>query len=394
VRDGLRRSWRGAWALDPGTAFCNHGSFGACPTAVLAEQRRLQDLLETDPVQFFDRLLEGLLDEARAALASFVGADPGGLAFIRNATTGVNALLRSLPLGAGDEILVTDHGYEACRLAASRVAAEAGASVRVAGIPSVVAGPEEVVERVLRSATRRTRIAVVDHVTSPTALVFPVEDLVAGLAGRGIEVIVDGAHGPGQVAAAAAVPGATGYAGNCHKWMCAPKGAGFLWVRPDLRDRVLPPVTSHGEEYRRPGRPWLHDRFDWVGTEDPTPYLCVPAAIRHLETLVEGGWPAIRERNRRLALAARSRLAGLGLEPAGPEEMVGSMAALRLPRSVPPESARDEARRLAARLYDEHRVQAPVTRRRGSGDLMVRFSAHLHTSLADVERLGAAVAAL
>jgi isopenicillin-N epimerase len=390
----LHDSMRTAWGLDPSVAFCNHGSFGACPSAVLAEQRRLQDLLEADPVHFFDRRLEGMLDAAREALAGFVAADPEGLVFVRNATTGVSVLLRALPIGEGDEILVTSHGYEACRLSALRVAGEAGASVRAAPIPGAVAGPEDVVEAVLGSVTGRTRAAVVDHVTSPTALVFPVEALVAGLTARGIEVIVDGAHGPGQVTVEAAGLGAAGYAGNCHKWMCAPKGAGFVWVRPDLRERVLPPATSHGEGHRRPGRSRLHDRFDWVGTEDPTPYLCVPAAIRSLEELVVGGWPAIRDRNHRLALAGRERLAGLGLEPSGPEEMVGAMAALRLPRTVPPGSARDEARRLAARLYDEHRVQAAVTWRRGSGDLMVRLSAHLHTSLEDVERLAAALAAV
>jgi len=390
----LHDSFRDAWGLDPSVAFCNHGSFGACPTAVLAEQRRLQDLLEADPAHFFDRRLEGMLDAAREALAGFVGADPGGLVFVRNATTGVGAMLRALPLAAGDEILVTDHGYEACRLAAVRVAGEAGASVGSASIPSVVEGPGRVVEAVLEAVTPRTRVAVVDHITSPTALVFPVEALVAALADRGIEVIVDGAHGPGQVVVEAGRSGAAGYTGNCHKWMCAPKGAGFLWVRPDLRDRVVPPVTSHGEGYPRPGRSRLHDRFDWVGTEDPTPYLSVPAAIRHLGGLVEGGWPAILERNHRLAAAARERLAGLGLEPSGPEEMVGSMAALRLPGTVAPEGARDEARRLIARLYDEHRVQTAVTWRRGSGDLMIRFSAHLHTTLGDAERLATAIAAL
>ncbi len=389
MTDDLRRSHRRYWALDPDVAFCNHGSFGACPRAVLDVQRRLSDEMESDPVRFLARRAADALDEARDRLASFVGADPAGVVFVRNATTGVNTVLRSCSLGAGDEILLTDHGYEAVRLAAARVAAATGATVRVARIPVPVGSPSDVLEAVTAAVTRRTRLAIIDHVTSPTGLVVPIAGIVAVLAERGVDVLVDGAHAPGQVDVEVEAIGAAAYTGNCHKWMCAPKGAGFLWLRDDLRDRIRPLVVSHGEGHGRPGRSRLHDRFDWIGTEDPTPYLCVPAAIDHVGSLLDGGWAAVRDRNRRLALAGRELLIGHGMEPVGPAEMVGSMAAVVIGRTDPG-AARETANRLSALLYDEHGVQAPVTWRHGADELMLRLSAHLHTSLDDLERLAAA----
>ena len=259
--------WRSHWPLDPGIAFCNHGSFGACPTAVLEAQQRLREEMERDPVGFVRSRREALWDEARRRFAAFVGADSEGTVLVRNATTGVNTVLRSWPLRPGDEVLVTDHGYRACTLAAQRVAADTGATVRVAelGVPA-----RDVVDRVLGAVTSRTRLAVLDHVTSPTGLVLPIADLVRELAAQGVETIVDGAHAPGMVDTEAGSLGAAAYTGNGHKWMCAPKGAAFLWVREDLREDLRPLVTSHGEAVRRPGRSHLHDRFDWSGTDDPT----------------------------------------------------------------------------------------------------------------------------
>lgn len=370
--------WRSHWPLDPGTAFCNHGSFGACPTAVLEEQQRLRDEMERDPVGFMRTRREALWDEARGRFADFVGADAEGTVLVRNATTGVNTVLRSWPLRPGDEVVVTDHGYRACTLAARRVASDTGANVRVAqlGTPA-----HDVVDRVLGAVTTRTRLAVIDHVTSPTGLVLPIADLVRELAARGVETVVDGAHAPGMVDTDAGSLGAAAYTGNGHKWMCAPKGAAFLWVRKDLRDDVRPLVTSHGEGVRRPGRSRLHDRFDWSGTDDPTAFLAVPAAIDTLAGMIEGGWPAIRERNTRLAAWGRARLADAGFTPAGPQDGIGSMAAAL----VSPSMTADEGLALEDRLFDEHRVRAPIT---FVGDAAhVRLSVHLHTDEDDIDRL-------
>ncbi|MGH6691474.1 MAG: aminotransferase class V-fold PLP-dependent enzyme, partial [Gammaproteobacteria bacterium] len=234
------------WPLDPDVGFLNHGSFGACPTEVLRYQQVLRNELEAGPVRFLSRELDDRLDAARAALAAFVGADPDDLGFVVNATTGINAVLRSLSFKPGDELLTTDHAYNACRNTLNFVAAREGVQVVVATVPFPLASPDEVVEAVLAQVTRRTRLAMLDHVTSPTGLVLPLERLIAELSARGIEVLVDGAHAPGMLPLDLGTLGATYYSGNCHKWICAPKGSAFLWVRRDCQAYVHPATISHG----------------------------------------------------------------------------------------------------------------------------------------------------
>ena len=231
------------WPLERGLAFLNHGSFGACPTEVLRHQSALRAEMEAEPVRFLSRELDDRLDAARTALAAFVGAAPEDLAFVTNATSGVNAVLRSLPLGPDDELLTTDHAYKACWNTLEFVAERARARVVVAPIPFPLSSPDEVVGAVLSRVTARTRLALLDHVTSPTALILPIERLIAELGRRGIDVLVDGAHAPGMLPLDLGALGAAYYSGNCHKWLCAPKGSAFLWVRRDRRQRG--PAAHH-----------------------------------------------------------------------------------------------------------------------------------------------------
>src|SRR3990167_1371429 len=284
---------RELWPLERGVIFLNHGSFGACPAEVLRQQAALRDEMEAEPVRFLSRELDDRLAGARQALAAFVGADADDLAFVANATGGVNAVLRSLRFSPGDELLTTDHAYNACRNALDFAASRAGARVLVAMIPFPLAAPEEVVEAVLAHVTPRTRLALLDHITSPTGLVLPIERLVAALAGRGVEVLVDGAHAPGMVPLDLGVLGAAYYSGNCHKWLCAPKGSAFLWVRRDRQPDIRPLTISHGASATRPGRSRFRLEFDWTGTDDPTAWLTVPRAIEYLGSLLPGGWPEL-----------------------------------------------------------------------------------------------------
>jgi len=384
------------WGLDPEITFLNHGSFGACPLAVLEHQRQLRERMERQPVQFLARELEPLLDEARAELASFLGAAAEDLAWLSNATTGVNAVLQSLAFGPGDELLTTDHEYNACRNALEHVAGRSGATVVVAPVPFPLGSPDEVVDAVLSRVTARTRLALIDHVTSPTGLVLPIERLVRELAGRGVETLVDGAHAPGMLELSLDELGAAYFTGNCHKWLCAPKGAAFLHVRRDRRNRVRPLVISHGANSPRRDRSRYHLEFDWTGTDDPTAWLSVPAAIRFMGGLVEGGWPELRRRNRRLALQARDELCrALGVEPGCPDEMVGSMAALPLPPGAAGSTTSalytDE---LQSAMLRQFRIEVPIIPWPAPPARLVRISAQVYNRPEQYRRLAAALVEL
>jgi isopenicillin-N epimerase len=380
------------WPLDASVIFLNHGSFGACPTEVLRHQTALRAEMEANPVRFLSRELDDGLAAARQTLAGFVGAEADDLAFITNATSGVNAVLRSLSLAAGDELLTTDHTYTACKNTLDFVARRTGATVVVATLPFPVAVADDVVAAVMAKVTDRTRLALLDHVTSPTALVLPIERLIAELGARGVDVLVDGAHAPGMVALDLGALGAAYYAGNCHKWLCAPKGAAFLWVRRDRQQDVHPLTISHGASVTRAGRSRFRLEFDWTGTDDPTPWLTVPKAIEYLGSLVAGGWPALRARNRDLALEARRLLCEVaGTPPPCPDMMVGSIASVRLPDGLTTDIGWRRPDPLQGRLYDRWGIEVPVMSWRAAPQRLIRISAQLYNSREDYARLAEAL---
>lgn len=376
------------WTIDPSVTFINHGSFGACPKRVLHEQDELRALLEREPLQFMMKELPTRMEKARNELAAYLGADADGLAFVHNATTGCNTVLRSLEFEPGDEILVTSHGYPACNNAADFVAARSGAELVVAQLPFPLESADQVVDAIVDAASDRTRFAMVDHITSASGLVLPIAEIVEALESRGIETLVDGAHAPGMVDLDIDALGATYYTGNCHKWLCAPKGAAFLWVAPERRESIRPLTISHGATAPTDERSRFLNEFDWTGTQDFTPYLCVPRCIDFLKALVPGGWDGIRERNRALALEARDMLCDvLDVDPPAPDEMIGMLAAVPLPDSdadEPPEIGADP---LQEKLFREANIEVQLFPYPEFPGRVIRISAALYNSRDDYEHL-------
>ena len=390
------------WMLDPAITFLNHGSFGASPRPVLDAQVAWRDQLESEPVRFLARELDGRLATAREALGGFVGADPDDLAFITNATGGANAVIRSLTFEAGDEIVSTDHEYNAVLNVLRYVAERDGARVIIVELPFPAISPDDVVERILGAVTERTRLAVMSHVTSPTALILPVERIVPALAERGIDTLVDGAHAPGMLALDIDALGAAYYTGNLHKWVCAPKGSAFLHVRRDRQAGVRPGTISHGLNAPVRDRSRFRLEFDWQGTLDPTAWLSVPAAIDFVGALVEGGWPAVMARNHELALHGRDALADAlgGPHLGSPTPMIGAMAALPLPRGGPfggieaTGSSPLDTDPLQQVLYDRFGIEVPIgawpvpaVNAAGPATRFIRVSAALHNDTTDMDRL-------
>jgi len=380
---------RSHWRLDPEVVFLNHGSFGACPRVVLEEQSRLRAQLEAEPVRFMVHEREPLLAEARRVLAAFVGAAPEDVAFVRNATEGCNAVLRSLHFERGDEILVTSHGYHAVSNCARFVASRAGAKVVVAEVPFPIASEDEALEAILGAVTARTKLAVVDHVTSPTGLVLPIARVVTALEERGVDTLVDGAHAPGMVPLDLSGLGAAYYTGNLHKHCCAPKGAALLHVRRDRQEGVHPPVISHGFDSPRDRSRFLEE-MDWTGTADPSAWLSVPKALEVLAEL-GGGWEALRARCRGLALEGRRILMdALGVPEPAPESMVGFLGSVPLPDASPAPSRRSlDPLQLA--LYERHRIEVPIAPWPAAPKRLVRISAHLYNQRSEYVALAEAL---
>lgn len=343
-------------------------------------------------MQFLWRRFEERLGPARVELAKFVGARSRDLAFITNTTTGVNAVARSLKLRRGDEVLTTNHDYNACHNVLIETARRSGAKIISARVPFPLRHADEVVEAILRAVTPRTRLAMLDHITSDTAVIFPIARLVRELEARGVDTLMDGAHAPGMVTIDLQKLQPAYYTGNLHKWVCAPKGAAFLWAREDKQADLQPAVISHGNNRTRRGYTEFQDRFDWAGTFDPTAWFCVGEAIRWMGKLLPGGWRALRERNHALAIEARRLLCKqLEVEPPCPENMLGAMATVPLPERFQnaPRAGKIDLEQL--RLYDEFGIEVPFNRAGEPERRYFRVSAQIYNSLADYRFLARAL---
>jgi isopenicillin-N epimerase len=382
-------SFRAQWQLDPEVDFLNHGAFGACPRAVLAEQDAWRARLENEPVRFMVHELEPALDRAREAVARFVGAAPKDLVFVTNTTVGVNTVLASLALRPGDEILITDHGYNACNNAARYWAERAGARVAVASVRVPVTDPGEVVADVVAALTPRTRVAIVDHVTSPTGLVLPAAAIVRALRERGVLSLIDGAHAPGMLPLDLEALGADYYVGNLHKWCCTPKGSAIVVTRPEHQTSLRPLVISHGANTSRTDRSRYWLEFDWVGTVEPSPFLAAPRALEFLASLLPGGIPALQAHNHELVLRARELLLEVvGGVPLCPSSMLGSLATVVLPAG--PQAPGFASSPFCEPLYTElqkRRFQVLTAFWPAAPRRFLRVTAQIYNELSQYERL-------
>jgi isopenicillin-N epimerase len=383
---------RDNFLLSPDLVFLNHGSFGACPREVFADYQRWQLELESNPVEFLGRRSAGLLGQARAQLAAYLGARSADMVFVPNATTGVNIVARSLALQPGDEVLSTDHEYGACDATWHRVCVAAGARYRRVEVP-LPFDEASWTERLLAAVTPQTRLIFASHISSTTALIFPVQQLCAAARQRGIPTLIDGAHAPGHLTLNLDEIGADFYTGNCHKWLCAPKGSAFLHVRPERQPQIDATVVSWGyvaddtapsghtgfDAYT--GHTTLERRLQWQGTRDIAAFLAVPAAIAFQQ---QHGWPVWRLRSHEMACETRRRVAQRnGLAAVAPDSAYGQMV------TIPVRTTDTEG--LRRHLFEQHRIEIPVTQH--AGHTFVRVSVQAYNTQAELDTLVDALAA-
>ena len=376
------------WGLDPNTVFLNHGSFGATPIAVLEEQDRIRRLMERDPVHFVERLSHEMWQNSINELSKFLNADSGGMSFVANATTGVNTILRSLNLSKGDEIIVPDHAYQACRNAIDFVTERSGARTVVIRIPFRIDDESDIIDPIISAISDRTVLAMIDTVSSPTGIRMPFEKLVGLIQERGVDVLVDAAHGPGIVPLDIRKLNAAYITGNCHKWICTPKGSAFLHIRDDRREGVKPLTIGHGYSSDLPSAEKFRMEFDWTGTRDPSPWLCIPFAISHIGGLINGGWTEIMNKNHEMVIFGRDLLCEtLDISPPTPDSMVSSMSSVEFPWNEDVGPAPIDGDPIHNTLFDEYRIQVPVISWPNHNRKYLRISAQVYNSKEDYEYL-------
>lgn len=367
----------GQFLLDPSITFLNHGSFGATPKPVFQEYQRWQRKLERQPVEFLDRRFAERMAVSRAVLADYLSTQRDNLVYVTNATVGVNIVARSLALGPGDEVLTTDHEYGACDRAWKFLIGKLGFGYVRQSIPVPIASPDAFVERLWQGVTTRTKVIFLSHITSSTAMTFPIAKVCHRAREQGILTVVDGAHAPGQISLNLDELGADFYTGNLHKWLCAPKGAGFLYAKPEKQHLLEPLMVSWGYEAESPNPSRFVDHHEWQGTRDPAAFLSVPAAIRFQK---EHDWGKVRAACHDLAVQAETRIRELGDLPSlyPDDSWFAQMVAAPLP-------AETDIIALKENLYNKHRIEAPLTN--WNGYKLIRVSVQGYNTKKDIDTL-------
>ena len=386
---------RAHFPLEADAVYLNHGTVGVTPNTVMGARAAILAEIERHPARFMIRELMQLgmsappaaprLRAAAYQVAAFLGADGDGLVFVDNASSGINAVLRSLALGPGDEILIHDHAYGGVARAAAFIARSCGAALSSVALPFPLDDPADCVRAIEAAITPRTRVALLDHVTSETALVLPLAEMAAACRARGVPVLVDGAHAPGAIDVDIAGLGVDWYVANLHKWAFAPRSCGVLWAAPERRQGLHPGVLSWGVT----SGDWLQE-FDWTGTRDPSPWLAAPAALDFMREVL--GIAAMRHHNHALARESAALLARRWQRPwTTPESMIGCMVTVALPERIGPADAAT-AQCVRDALFERHAIEVPVIARAGA--LWVRVGLQVYNDASDVERLADAVVAL
>lgn len=367
--------------IKEGIAFLNHGSFGACPRPVFETYQSWQRELESDPVDFLGRRADGLLRESRSELANYLGTTEAQLVFVPNATHGINIVARSLQLQAGDEILTTNHEYGAVNNAWHFNFDKRGVKYINHPMPLPFTTPEAFVDRLWEGVTPRTKVITFSHITSPTALIFPAELICKRAKEAGILTVIDGAHAPGQIDLDLTAMGVDYYTGNCHKWLCSPKGSAFLYAAPGREDELEPLSVSHGWSRAHEEKSKFHDNFDWTGTMDPSAYISVGAAVRFLN---DNNWSAVRAACHLLASQTRERINEMtGLDPVCPDSTTwfSQMFVARLPAAT--------REKLHDVLWPEFKIEIPLPH--WEDDSLVRVSVQAYNTPEHMERLLGAI---
>lgn len=368
----------------PDITFLNHGSFGACPRPVFETYQEWQRRLEADPVEFLGRRINQMRYEALLPLATYLGTQADRIVFVRNTTVGLNIVARSLQLEPGDEVLATDHEYGASDRIWRFLCGRRGVSYINQPIPLPLESDEEMIEYLWRGVTPRTKVIFISHITAPTALIFPVAKVCQRARAAGILTVVDGAHAPGQITLDLDALGADFYIGNCHKWLCSPKGAAFLYALPERQALLQPLIVSWGWDSQTPGSSTFQDYFGWVGTDDPASYLSVPAAISFQR---EYNWDAVRVACHELAAIARQQITALiGTEPICPDSpnWWGQMCAILLPDG--------DASALERCLREVWHIEVPIMT--WKNHRFIRISIQGYNSPSDIECLLMALRAI
>lgn len=376
------------WLLNREIVYLNHGSFGATPVKILEKQSEYRGRMELEPVDFFVNQWPVLMDQSKRKLAEFVHAEPDDMVFVQNSTTAVNQILTGFPFKSGDEWLVSSHAYGACMEAMKHYCSRNGIVLKTAMIPFPVENDDQILDAIGKEITEHTRLALIDHVSSPTGMIFPVEKIIEMLRIKGIMTLVDGAHAPGMLALDLAKLDPDFYVANCHKWICAPKGSAFMYVKTDWKELIKPLIISHFNDTDLGGNAHWGNQFMWDGTHDFSAYLCVGDTLEYLEGLHEDGWSGIRKANHELVWQAGKFIAErLGFDLPLEEKYIGSLLTLPMPDGEEGFPKFNETPPLKKLLYDKYRIQVPVFMFPKAPRQWLRISAQLYNNMEQYEYL-------